>query len=162
LPLNFEENKDAMKEMKRLFGLVLGYSLVTAFPFAQDRSTPVSLIELIAHVEKFDNQLVTVQGFLRITHERKHGVRANLYLHEEDAKNLLNNDVLVMASQEMLRDEEKIDRKYMILTGSFRAVHGAGNVSYEGGLIKNVRSCTPWSDPNRPIGNQNKADGMVK
>ena len=80
-----------MKEMKRLFGLVLGYSLVTAFPFAQDRSTPVSLIELIAHVEKFDNQLVTVQGFLRITHERKHGVRANLYLHEEDAKNLLNN-----------------------------------------------------------------------
>jgi hypothetical protein len=128
--------------------------LITALVSAQERPTPVSFVELIANVDKFDNRLVTVQGFLRITHENKHGVRANLYLHREDANNFLNNDVLVIASEQMLKDEERINRKYVMLTGLFRVVKNPGGSG--GGVIKDVRTCIPWSDPDRPISEQSK------
>jgi hypothetical protein len=142
---DLQENEDCMKNMMCLLvtSLVL---LITALVSAQERPTPVSFVELIANVDKFDNRLVTVQGFLRITHENKHGVRANLYLHREDANNFLNNDVLVIASEQMLKD--------VMLTGLFRVVKNPGGSG--GGVIKDVRTCIPWSDPDRPISEQSK------
>jgi hypothetical protein len=151
------------KDMKKYFFKNLALCVVlTALASGQDRPSPVSLIQLVANAEKFDNRLVTVQGFLRITHERKHAARANLYLHEEDAKNLLNNDVLVIATEQMLRDGEKIDRKYVLLTGMVLAVHGAGETSNEAVIIKDVRTCLPWSDPNHPISEQNIPNSQLK
>ena len=148
--------------MKSLICLFLLWSLIAGPALGQDCPIPVSLIELIASPEKFDSKLVTVQGFLRIGHEKKHAAEAILYLHEEDAKNLLgSNSVLVLPSEQMLQDIEKIDREYVMLTGFFHVVRAVGDDLHTPGLIKDVRNCATWSDPKRPIGeqrnNQNKS-----
>ena len=120
---------------------------------AQDSYNPVSVIQLIAMPEKFDRQLVTVWGYLRIDHEPKHGVTCVLYLHREDADNLLaGNAIFVEPSAQMLRDEEKINRMYVSLTGSFRAVRAEGG-GYSS-MLKNVHNFAVWSDPERPIGSK--------
>ena len=138
--------------MKHFAVLIIGLSLLSSAALGQERPKPVSLIQLMANPEKFDGMLLMVQGFLRIEHEKKHGVHVNLYLHEEDAKNLLWNETLVVPSDQMLKDEEKIDRKYVFLTGVFHTVHAAGNDSLSSaGVFKDIRSCIPWSDPKRPI-----------
>ena len=141
-----------MFRVRCLMILIVLCSIAT-FPLAlaQDFVAPVSLIELLARPDKFDGKLVRVQGFLRIGHEPRHGVEVILYLHEEDARNLLgSNAILVIPSKEMLTDEEKIDRMYVMLTGSFHAVHA--NKELHAGVIKEIRSCMVWSNPTRPIG----------
>ncbi len=138
--------------MKYWFRFVLTYSLLAgSIGHGQERPIAVALIQLIANPEKFDGNVVAVKGFLRIDHEEpNHHGTVFLYLHQEDANNLLDSSVLVVPNEQMLRDEEKIDRKYVWLIGSFHAVHSA-NGAYTS-AIKEVRSCIPWSDPERPIG----------
>ena len=119
-------------------------------------------MELIANPEKYDNKTVTVLGYLSFFHEKHRVIAAFLYLHEEDAKNLLPNEIVVVPSEQMLQDEEKIDRKYVILTGRFRAVRAGGNSPPEIGVIEDVVDCTPWSDPRRPIGEQDRGGGQLK
>lgn len=137
--------------MRYLFCLAIGCTFLACAGLGQDRTPTASIIELIANPERFDNKLVTVQGFLRIGLEKHHSTEAVLYLHQEDARNLLgSNMVLVIPSEQMLRDQEKIDRMYVVLAGVFHAVHAA-NGSYSA-VLKDVRSCTAWSDPRRPVG----------
>lgn len=99
----------------------------------------VSLIRLIASPEKFDGKLVTVRGFLVAdwSGHDNHAVGV-LYLYKEDADNDLGNSVLVIPNEQMRRDAEKINRMYVILTGTFR--NG----------IRDVQNCSLLSDPNRP------------
>jgi hypothetical protein len=134
--------------------LLFASLLLTIPMLGQDRPKPVSAIQLIANPDKFGGRLITVWGFLRIQHEEKHGVRIFLYLHQEDAKNmLLSNVISVNPTDQMLKDEEKIDRMYVMLTGVFVAVRAAGNDSLQnGGVIRDARSCVVWSDPEHPIG----------
>jgi hypothetical protein len=138
--------------MKYLFHLFFACVLIACpFGLGQDQASPASVIELIANPEKFEGKLVSVQGFLRIGHEKHHGFEATLYLHQEDARNLLgSNMVLVIPSEQMLRDQEKIDRIYVVLTGVLRFVPSA-NGSHSA-VIRDVRSCSAWSDPQRPVG----------
>jgi hypothetical protein len=136
--------------MKKSFGILLVVLLLTC-PSGHVQGAPkyVSPIQLIANPEKFDKTLITVRGFL-VMEGHRDVVASALYLHREDAENQLDNSVLVEASDQMRRDEEKIDRIYVTLTGSFRAVPTA-NSSYIP-TISNVRSCTPLSNPTHPIG----------
>src|SRR5271163_1203735 len=114
--------------MKCSICFLLLWSFIAGQSLGQDHPTSVSLIELIASPERFDSKLVTVQGFLRIGHEQKHAAQAILYLHEEDAKNMLgSNSILVLPSEQMLQDKEKIDREYVMLTGFFHVVRAAGD-----------------------------------
>jgi len=139
--------------MKYLLKLLIASSLLVYPARGQDKPIGVTLIQLLACPEKFDGKLVMVWGFLSIENEKKHGPHVNLYLHQEDAKNLLSNNVLVEPSEQMLKDQEKVNRIYVIITGVFRPVRAAGNDTLlTAGVIKDVRSCIPWSDPNRPIG----------
>jgi hypothetical protein len=118
---------------------------------AQDQSIRAGLIEVLANPENFNGKMVIVQGFLRIDHEPLHEVRAILYIHQEDARNLLaSNAVLVLPSAQMLKDEEKINDMYVTLIGIVRTVQ-AGNGGYIA-TIKDVHGCTRWSDPGHPIG----------
>jgi hypothetical protein len=102
---------------------------------------PLSLIELMTSPERFDRKLVAVQGFLRIEQEEKHGVKAFLYLDEDAAKDLLTpNQILLIPSKQMLRDREKIDRMYVAVTASFRAVPAANGAYIP--VLKDIQSCT--------------------
>jgi hypothetical protein len=120
---------------------------------AERPAAPVSLIRLIAAPEEFDGKTVTVQGFLVLgEHPEFINQFPALYLHEEDAKNLLaDNSVWVAPSGQMRHDREKIDHMYVRLTGIFRAHRGPVGSSRVG-TMTDVESCTPWSDPARPVG----------
>ncbi len=67
-----------------------------------------------------------VIGFLSIERHPKHAASAILYLHEEDANNLLPNGIVVVPSEQMTREREKIDKMYVILTGTVRVVPAEG------------------------------------
>jgi hypothetical protein len=141
--------------MKHLLSFILGCLILagSAAP-GQDRPKPVSLIQLISVPEKFDGKLVTLSGFL-VLGERPEffGQQPVLYVHQEDAKNLLvANSVWVVPSTQMRRDQEKLNLMYVTLTGVFHAAHGGDHEAYEGGTIAQIQACVPWSDPNHPIG----------
>jgi hypothetical protein len=119
----------------------------------QQRAGLISLIQLIASPEKFDGKLVTVQGLLRIgEHPEFFGQQPMLYLHDEDAKNLLfANAVWLTPTDEMRRDREKLDRMYVEVTGLFGASHSGDNY-FTPGTISQIRACIVRSDPNHPVG----------
>ncbi len=120
---------------------------------SQTRPTITSLVQLLASPKTFDGKVVMVQGFLRFYRQPKHGLNVFLYLYEEDAKNLLtSNAVLVIPSKQMLRDEEKLDRTYVHMTARFAGVRAVGEEAPVAGVLKDVQDCTVWSDPHRPIG----------
>lgn len=104
---------------------------------------PSGLIALLANPEKFDGKQITVFGYLVIDRQKKHAPEAFLFLHEEDANNLLPNSVQVLPSEQMLRDAEKINRMYVMMTG---VAHYKTVI-----VISDVRTCKVISDPRRPI-----------
>jgi hypothetical protein len=137
--------------MRCLISVMLGFLLVISpTGLAQDRAIGASVIELMASPEKFDKKVVEVTAFLVIERQPRHAPQATLWLHQEDAKNMLPNGVGVIASEQMLKDEERINNIYVRLRGTFRGTPTVGGgFSLE---IKDVQSCVPWSDPDRPIG----------
>jgi hypothetical protein len=141
--------------MKCLVSLILGCLFFTgSFGLGQVRPKPASLIQLIANPERFDGKVVKVSGFLLLSeHPEFFGQQPALYLHQEDAKNLLlPNSVWVVPSEQMRPDREKINLMYVTLTGLFRAAHSGEKDPYEGGTITEVQICDRWSDPDHPIG----------
>jgi len=137
-----------MKRTIRILGFLL-FAVIASI--GEQPAKPVSMIQLIANPERFDGRSVRVLGYLTIAHEPKHGVQVILWLSEQDAKTLLNG-VLVIPSKEMLRDEEKLNRMYVSITGDYHTIHTRDEDPPGTGLIKDVQSCTVWSDPSRPIG----------
>jgi hypothetical protein len=139
-------------EMKFCQCLILASSLVFASVVCgQDQPTPVSMVQLIANPQKFDAKLVTTCGFLTIEHEKHHTPRSFLFLHQEDAKHLLGlNSAEVSPSEQMVKDLEKLDGMYVTITGVLRIVPGPNGS--QALVIRDVRSCSVWSDPRRPLG----------
>ncbi|HYM74911.1 MAG TPA: hypothetical protein VE377_02945 [Candidatus Dormibacteraeota bacterium] len=139
-------------ERKRIINLILLASLALSCQsaFGQGEGRGVNIIALLANPEKFDGKVVSVLGFLTIDHQKSHAAIGFLFLHEEDAKHLLSNGLQVVPSEQMIRDEEKIDRMYVIVTGTLRAVPGTGDSHAL--VMKDVKSCRVWSDPKRPVG----------
>jgi hypothetical protein len=140
--------------MRWLVAASLGCVLFGSSPtISQTRPTAISLVQLLASPHKFDGKAVMAEGFLRFHRQPKHGLNVFLYLHEEDAKNLLvSNAILVIPSKQMLRDEEKLDRTYVHMTARFAGVRTVGEETPGTGVLKDVQDCTVWSDPHRPIG----------
>jgi hypothetical protein len=139
-----------MKLRLRFFIVGLAFLWTAPTFLAQNQPIPVSLVQLIATAEKFDGKMVTVRGYLESVGAR-HDISAHLlYLSREDAENRLDNAVAVVASEQMRRDEEKINHMYVTLTGMSRTVRTSNGSSAS--TIKDVQSCTVWSDPKRPIG----------
>jgi hypothetical protein len=89
-----------------------------------------TIIQLLANPEKFDGKLVDIRGYLVIEHQPRHASQAAIWLHEEDARNILGNEIGVVPSEQMLRDEEKINHVYVLLRGTFRAVPSDGGESH--------------------------------
>ena len=107
-----------------------------------------SMVELIAAPQKFKDQWVTVKGFLQFVGRRRN--LANLGLSQADVENSLDNGVGVWANEQMLKDREKLNYMYVILTGKVRVVPAAG-----GGFvvqIEEIKACHVWSDPKHPVG----------
>lgn len=137
--------------MKQMTSILAVVSLILACQpvVSQVQATGTSMITLLSNPEKFDGKLVELRGFLALDHQVHHTPMAFLFLHEEDANNFLGNSLIVVPSQQMVRDEEKINQMYVVITGLVRVVHADNSIGLE---MKDVRSCRFWSDPRRPIG----------
>jgi hypothetical protein len=120
---------------------------------AGENPAPVSLIQLIANPRRFDGKVVTTWGFLSTGPSIDAGttIPSWLYLHEEDAKNLLtSNAVPVSPSRQMIKNQKELDRTYVELTG--RVSLSPPGADFPAAVIKHVDNCTVWSDPRHPQG----------
>jgi hypothetical protein len=111
---------------------------------------PASMIQLIATPQRFDGKLVLVDGFLAMAREYP-----ALFLHREDLENaLLSNAVWVDPTEQMGRDRDKINLRYVRLVGVFHAFRmgerGHNKIFGMSGGITDIKSCTLWSDPAHP------------
>ena len=136
--------------MKKPAVALLFASFLLSGPVLSDKEAPltVSLIQLLASPEKFDHKIVTIRGYLLLDRQPQHSPNSFLFLHVEDAENLLGNGVVLQPTDHMLRDAERIDRMYVLLTGTVRVTH-----LENGGVVVgmgDVQRCDPWSDPHRP------------
>lgn len=145
-----------MKKAAVFLVFILG-SFVIGSPIpGQEGARHTNLIELMANPRKFDGALVTVHGYL-VMGESAHDISASfLYLYKEDADNLLDNSILVVPSKEMLSNKNNISRTYVTLTGRFHTVPAGQGLTT---TIKEIVSCTVWSDPKHPIGIGPRAPG---
>ena len=111
----------------------------------------VSIVQLIATPDKFDGKLISVIGFLRLEHEGY-----LLYLGKEYYDNVvLANALWVDATEDMGKNREKLELKYVKIVGTFRAGHEKRNLFSPGG-ITDIKNCQFWSDPAYPL------EGRVK
>jgi hypothetical protein len=122
---------------------VLFASLPLCGSVRSDKEAPltINLIQLLATPKQFDRNSVTVWGYLMIEHQPQHSPNAFLYLHEEDAENLLSKVVLVQPTDQMLHDAERIDGMYVILTGTIRVSHAVNGGTVF--LIVDLQRCDP-------------------
>jgi hypothetical protein len=143
--------------MQRYFFAVLVMSVMASASLAETVAAPagapvVSVVQLIATPEKFDGKLISVIGFLRLEHDGY-----LIYLGKEDYDNVvLANALWVDATEEMGKNREKLELKYVKIIGTFRAGHEKRNLFSSGG-ITDIKSCQFWSDPANPLENRIKA-----
>jgi len=108
-----------------------------------------SLIQLLATPEKFEGRFISIRGFLVVLGGEHDIADYTLNLNQEDAENEVGNQIDVVPNDQMKEDREKIDRMYVILTGTVHGVHAANGTYFA--VIKDIRHCRSWSDPKHPI-----------
>jgi len=129
---------------------VLGLVLVPGLAGSEgDQPRWTSIVELRVAPEKFKDKWVTLTGFL-LFGLNEHQRNAALYVDREQGENMVRDGVGVKVTGQMLKDKEKINNMYVVLTGRVRAVPAGG-----GGyvvVIEEVKNCGIWSDPSHPRG----------
>ena len=97
----------------------------------------VSIIQLLASPERFNNQRVVVKGFAHVEFEG-----TALYLHKEDFDHGLTNNALRLAVPR--NGAEKwvaLSGRYVIVTAKF--VWGPGDDIF-GGMLVDITRFEPW------------------
>jgi len=102
--------------------------------------TDVSLIQLISNADKYDGKAVRVIGFLRLEFEGN-----ALYLHREDyEQSMTKNAIWVDGGPGMDGKGNQLDKKYVLLEGTFDAKH-YGHMDLFSGEIRQVKRAEPWA-----------------
>ena len=84
---------------------------------ANQRSTSVSLVQLISNPEKYNGKPVRLIGFLRLEFEGN-----ALYLHREDYEHSLPNGIWIDVPKGLSKnDNQLLNNHYVICEGIFRA-----------------------------------------
>lgn len=100
----------------------------------------VSLIQLISTPEVFNGKQIRTIGFARLEFEGN-----AIYLHSEDAKQAISkNGIWVDVPDEFKKDTKNFNGKYLIVQGTFDAVH-KGHLGMYSGSLTNVSRFRPWS-----------------
>jgi hypothetical protein len=140
------------RERSRFRRAIVGGLLAGTLVIAADRPLVVNPNRLIIYSQKYDKKLVVVVGYLWMDVSGRDVGNVFLYPHKEDFDNELPYSIPVTVSKQMLRDKDKINGMYVVLTGTVRFSPGDGNDPELGGAvsISDVLSCVPWSDPQHP------------
>ena len=115
-----------------------------------DQAEDVSLIQLIATPERFNGKHVNVTGFLHLGYEA-----ASLYLSKEDYDHvILDNTLYIDVTDEIAKDKDKLNLKYVRLQGTFRAKRPGRTIPESRGTITKITYFKLWSDPAAPLEQQ--------
>ena len=99
----------------------------------------VSIVQLIADPTRWHGRPVRVQGYLNLQFEGN-----GLYLHKEDWKHgLTRNAIWVETLDSECLTWAKLNRKYVLLEGTFDAYRN-GHMGAFGGELGKVTRCEPW------------------
>lgn len=98
----------------------------------------VSLISLIANPEKYNGQLIRIEGFLNVEFEG-----TAVYLHKNDFDlGITNNSIWVDLSKQGITSAQfrRLNHKYVLLEGTFDASNKGHFCIYSGAITKITRS----------------------
>ena len=128
----------------KLIALVGLISTPRVAPIMVLEPTDVTLVQLIANPEKFDERLIRVIGFLRLAFEGD-----VLYLHREDYENaILGNGIWVNVTPEITKERVTLNLHYVLLEGVFSSSN-RGHMGMWSGAIKQIRRAELWVSCNR-------------
>ncbi|MGB7987584.1 MAG: hypothetical protein WCF54_20650 [Terracidiphilus sp.] len=100
----------------------------------------VSMIQLIANPQAYDNKRVRIIGYLHLEFEGD-----AIYLHREDFDYAIDKNALwVNIPKDMTKEQMKaVNNFYVICTGTFRAgMHG--HMGMNSGEMDNITRLEPW------------------
>ena len=105
-----------------------------------------SLLRVLANPRQYHHQEIQIIGFLDLAFEGD-----ALYLHQEDlAHNIFANAIWVNATKEMYANKKVLNRKYVLIRGTFDA-DDLGHMGLFSGAITNITRCAVLSDPKSPL-----------
>lgn len=127
--------------------LILLLVTASAVPIgAVGQPTTVSVIQLVATPEKFDDKTIAVIGYLKL------GEWPSIALHKEDITNsIIANTIQIDPTQEMLQNRTNLSGKYVEIVGTFRIEGKQGRITF-------IKSCKVWSDPAHPFSEEHPVD----
>ena len=140
--------------MKISFGLVM-VALLCFIPvsYAQDNAfketiinsvepESISIIQLIANGEKYENKLVRIIGFVRFEFEGN-----AVYLTQEDYEHdLTSNGLWISLSEDFSKSQKDIkqfDKKYCLVEGVF-TMKNKGHMGLWSGAVEDIRRLQIW------------------
>jgi hypothetical protein len=142
--------------MRRLFLAGLGLFLWSGAAFGQmdgyikpdwhvDGFQNVSVVQLIANPQAYDNKPIQIIGFLRLEFEGD-----AIYLHREDYERGISQDGLwIDRPKDMTKEQiNAANTKYVICAGTFHA-SGHGHMGMFSGEITGVSRLQVWPAGNR-------------
>ena len=104
-----------------------------------------SLLQILANPDSFHGKEVQIIGFLNLTFEGD-----ALYLHREDlAYGIVRNSIWVVANENMYKNRKWLNKKYVIIRGTFDA-NDHGHMGLFQGSLMNITRCDIWADPKSP------------
>jgi len=110
-----------------------------AQPLAAAEPIDVSLVRLIANPNDYDGKLVRVIGYARLEFEGD-----AIYLHEDDYKHsIYKNGLWMDVSEDMRKRKTELDRKYVLIEGTFDAKM-TGHMGLWSGSIQKITRCQVW------------------
>lgn len=134
------------KMLARLAAIVFMFIAIGGSVYAGDLSD-VSIIQLIASPELFNEKKVRVIGFLHLEFEGN-----AVYLHREDFENSIDkNSIAIKLSDLQTHAWRKLNDHYVIIEGSFSSAD-KGHFGMRSGSLQQISRLSNWSV--KPTGKQ--------
>lgn len=115
-----------MKSVKALF---LSCCLTGSVMAADARPPTVSMVQLLANPESFNDRRVAVGGFLSLQYEG-----SALYLHADDFEHQLRKNALWAFIPKSQANRECFDGKYVVVIGTVRSNYFGHMGAYSGSI----------------------------
>jgi hypothetical protein len=132
--------------LRRMMPMILFCSVLSA-ALGEDQREPlhVSVIQLIANPEKYDQKQVAVIGFMRLEPEGD-----ALYLSREDFMHgITANAIWIDVTPDIQKNAQILNNNYVALLGVFDA-SGHGHAGMFSGRLTKISRAAKWSDSHSP------------
>ena len=126
----------SMKSVKAIF---LSCCLAAPVQAADTRPPTVSMVQLLANPESFNERRVAIGGFLSLEYEG-----SAIYLHADDFEHQLRKNALWVFIPKSQADRECFDQRYVVVIGTVKSNFLGHMGAYSGSIeVERVLSSGP-------------------